>query len=69
MTAPAIVNVTCDKPRPKTSERIARSFGKLNSRPMTNIRKTTPNSARYCTAAESLASASAFGPISTPTTR
>ena len=68
-SAPAIVSTTCDRPRPKTSERMLRSLGRLNSSPMTNIRKTTPNSARYLTLAVSAASASAFGPMSTPTTR
>ena len=68
-SAPTMVNSTCDKPRPNTSERMLRSLGRLNSSPMTNIRNTTPNSARYLMLAVSLASASAFGPISTPTTR
>ena len=68
-TAPAIVSATCDMPSPKTSVRMLRSLGRLNSSPMTNIRKTTPNSARYCTPALSCAKASALGPMSTPTTR
>ena len=46
-----------------------RNLGKLNSNPITNIKKTTPNSARYFTPALSLAKAKALGPISTPTTR
>ena len=46
-----------------------RSLGRLNSSPITNIRNTTPNSARYFTPAVSLASASAWGPINTPTAR
>ncbi len=66
---PIIVTATCDSPRPKTSERMLRSLGRLNSSPMTNIRKTTPNSARYLMPAVSLANASAFGPMSRPTTR
>ena len=33
--------------------RIATSFGRLNSSPRVNIRKTTPNSARVCTTSES----------------
>ena len=68
-SVPAIVNTTCDRPSPKTSERMLRSLGRLNSSPMTNIRKTTPNSARYLMPAVSLARASALGPMSTPTTR
>ena len=68
-SAPAIVNTTCDRPSPNTSRRIARSLCRLNSSPMTNIRNTTPNSARYFTAAESRASARALGPINTPTAR
>jgi hypothetical protein len=33
---------------------------------MENIKKTTPNSAKYLTVAESVAKAKAFGPINTP---
>ena len=40
------VSTTCERPRPNTSRFIARSLGRLNSRPITNMRKTTPNSAR-----------------------
>ena len=45
-SAPTIVSTTCARPRPNTSVRMLRSFGRLNSRPITNIRNTTPNSAR-----------------------
>ena len=45
-TAPSIVSATWLRPRPKTSLRMLLSLGRLNSSPMTNIRKTTPNSAR-----------------------
>ena len=45
-TAPMTVSPTCDNPRPKTSVRMLRSLGRLNSSPRTNIRNTTPNSAR-----------------------
>ena len=69
ITAPRIVSPTCDRPRPNTSERMLRSLGRLNSSPITNIRKTTPNSASARAAAGSPASASALGPISTPTAR
>ena len=68
-SVPAIVANTCDSPSPNTSLRMLRSLGRLNSSPMTNIRKTTPNSARYLMLALSRASASAFGPMITPTTR
>ena len=45
-TDPAIVSSTCAKPSPNTSLRMLLSFGRLNSSPITNIRNTTPNSAR-----------------------
>jgi hypothetical protein len=35
------------EPSPNTSVRMLRSLGRLNSSPITNIRNTTPNSARY----------------------
>ncbi len=68
-TAPRMVATTCDAPSPNTSVRIARSLGRLNSSPMTNIRNTTPNSARLRTPAVSWASCSALGPMMTPATR
>ncbi len=64
-----IVSSTCAWPNPNTWRRMARSLCRLNSRPMTNIRKTTPNSPRCRTISEFSASARALGPISTPTTR
>ena len=67
--ASAIVITTWDRPSPKTCMRIARNLGRLNSRPITNISSTTPNSPRCCTVSARCASASAFGPISTPTAR
>ncbi len=45
-SVPNTVSTTCDMPSPKTSVRMLRSLGRLNSSPMTNMRKTTPNSAR-----------------------
>jgi hypothetical protein len=42
----AITLTTWAEPKPNTIRRIARSWGRLNSRPIENIRKTTPNSAR-----------------------
>ena len=45
-SAAKIVSTTWLRPRPKTSFLRLRSFGRLNSRPMTNIRKTMPKSAR-----------------------
>ena len=41
----AVVSI-CAEPRPNTSERMAFSLFSSNSRPMENIRNTTPNSAR-----------------------
>ncbi len=46
--------------------RIERSCEIENSRPIENIRKTTPNSASAWVAPVSAASPSAWGPISTP---
>jgi len=43
---PTIVISTCISPRPNTRVRMLRSLGRLNSSPITNIRNTTPNSAR-----------------------
>ena len=67
--APRMVSTTCDAPRPNTSVRMARSLGRLNSSPITNIRNTTPNSASERTPAVSCASSSALGPMMTPATR
>ena len=44
--AASIVKATWNRPSPKTWLRIARSLARLNSRPITNIRNTTPNSPR-----------------------
>ena len=41
-----IVSVTCAPPSPTTSRRMARNRASENSRPIENIRNTTPNSAR-----------------------
>ena len=40
------VKATCQNPKPNTKRCIDLNLGKLNSRPMTNIKKTTPNSAK-----------------------
>ena len=63
------VNTTCNKPRPNTCFRIDRNLGRLNSSPITNIKKTTPNSARCLTPLEFCANANALGPITTPTAK
>ena len=52
-------STTCASPSPNTNLRIARNLGRLKSRPMANIRNTTPNSPRWRTPSELLASASA----------
>lgn len=67
----AIVSTTCASPRPNTCRRMARSLGRLNSSPITNIRNTTPNSARYLMLSASCPKArpSVCGSISTPATR
>ena len=63
------VNKTCSRPRPNTCLRMERSLGRLNSSPITNIKNTTPNSAKCFTPSEFCASASALGPITTPTAK
>jgi hypothetical protein len=68
-TTASIDRMTCDPPSPNTSRFIARSLARLNSSPIENIRKTTPNSARYLVWPESLARPSACGPIRMPTAR
>ena len=40
------VSTTCARPSPNTWRFMARNLGRLNSSPITNIRNTTPNSAR-----------------------
>ena len=65
----AMVSSTCNMPKPNTWRRMARNLGRLNSSPIANMRNTTPNSPRCRTPAESCASASACGPISTPAAR
>ncbi len=65
----SMVSTTWLPPRPNTSRRIARSLARLNSSPIENIKKTTPNSARYLVWPESLAKPSAWGPIRMPTAR
>ena len=52
-----------------TSERIACRRFRLNSRPIENIRKTTPNSARYSKRCTSGIKLSACGPMTLPTAR
>ena len=64
-----MVNTTCIKPSPNTCLRMARNLGRLNSSPITNIKNTTPNSARCLMPSEFCASAKAFGPITTPTSK
>ena len=42
------VSSTCNIPTPSTNRRIASSFGRENSNPSENIRKTIPSSAMVC---------------------
>ncbi len=67
--ASTTVSTTCSSPSPKTWWRMERSLDRLNSSPITNIRNTTPNSPRWRTPSAVSASASALGPITTPTVR
>ncbi len=67
--APQVVIATCARPRPKTARRIAFNCGRLNSRPIENIRKTIPNSARPLSSTLEGTHASAWGPTAMPTMR
>ena len=67
--ANSVVIVTCASPSPNTARRIVFNCGRLNSRPIENIRKTMPNSARSRTSALSGTHASACGPAAMPTMR
>jgi len=64
-----IVRITCAAPRPNTMRRIATSFGRLNSRPIVNMRNTTPISPRWRASSDSEIQPSACGPIAMPTMR
>ena len=64
-----MVTSTCVRPRPNTTLRIAISFGRLNSSPIENIRKTMPNSAKCRVSLVSGISPKACGPRTTPVTR
>ncbi len=66
---PAMVSSNCAPPRPNTVTFMLRNFARLNSRPMLNIRNTTPNSARCRACAVSGIQPSACGPIAIPTVR
>ena len=68
-TATASVTTTCISPSPNTSLCIARSLASENSRPIENIRNTTPNSARCSARSRSPAKPSACGPTTMPTVR
>ena len=50
-----VVKPTCASPRPNTVRRMDDSLGKENSRPIENIRNTTPSSPKVCVAGLSLA--------------
>jgi len=64
-----MVSTTCAMPSPNTMRRIAISCDSENSRPIENIRKTTPNSASAWVVASFSAIPSACGPIRMPTAR
>ena len=67
--ANAIEPNTCAAPSPNTMCFIANRRGSENSRPIENIRKTTPNSARWRAPPESCIRFSACGPTAAPTIR
>jgi hypothetical protein len=64
-----MVSATWASPSPNTMRRIALSWASENSRPIENIRNTTPNSASAWVLGPLSASCRACGPISTPTAR
>ena len=65
----AMLASTCTRPRPNTMRFIAISRASENSRPIENIRNTTPNSARWLAPADSCIRFSACGPPIAPTSR
>ena len=65
----AIVTSTWAMPKPNTILRIVNRRATENSRPIENIRKTTPNSASVLAAFTFLSSDNACGPMSKPTSR
>ena len=65
----AIVASTWASPSPNTMRFIAIRRPSENSRPIENIRNTTPNSARWRAPADSCIRSSACGPPSAPTSR
>ena len=67
--ASTMVTTTCSRPSPKTMRFIENSLGRENSRPMENIRKTTPNSASDSARWMSSIRFSACGPMTLPTNR
>ena len=67
--ASASVAATCAPPRPNTRRRMVFSLVRLNSRPIENIRKTTPSSARRLVSSRSATTPSACGPSARPVTR
>ena len=68
MISPA-VTITCAVPSPNTCRRMAHSRAGLSSTPITNSRKTTPNSAMWRMSSTSPISPSPQGPMSAPAAR
>jgi hypothetical protein len=68
-TVAAMVSSTCAIPSPNTMRRIAIRCDSENSRPIENIRNTTPNSASAWVVLLFSAMPSACGPIRMPTAR
>lgn len=67
MTAPVMRN--CEVPRPKTSAPRDLSFDVESSRPISNKKKTTPNSARFLLVRTSRMRAKPLGPRAMPAAR
>ena len=58
--------ITCKVPNPNTIRFIVTNLDKLNSSPILNIKKTTPNSARWRVSSLSGIQPKACGPMRTP---
>ena len=68
ITAISVIN-TCEPPNPNNIFLIEFSLGRLNSKPIVNIKKTIPNSTKCRLDSESGRIAKALGPRTRPTTK
>ncbi len=65
----AALNSTCAAPTPKIERRSCQSLEGFNSRPMINIRNTTPSSEKWRISSTSLINPSPHGPIAIPASK